>query len=75
MLKKLLQEFESQFVGQSKVWEPVSDSLYYGRMSDKEIEDMNQRFNESIEKCKKEMGEKYILHPSHKVQRLDHECK
>ena len=43
MLKKLMKQFEDEFVGQSKVWEPVSDSIYYGRMSDAEIEGMRER--------------------------------
>lgn len=71
MLKNLFRRFEEEFVGQSKVWEPVSDSIYYGRMSDSEIEAMQRRNKVAIEKCKKDMGEKWILHPSHKVERLD----
>lgn len=71
MLKKLIQQFEAEFVGQSKVWEPVSDSMYYGRMSDKEIEDMQARNEAAIQACIKKMGKKYILHPAHKVQRLE----
>lgn len=71
MLKKLMQQFETQFIGQSKVWDPVSDSMYYGRMSDKEIEDMQARNEAAIQACIKKMGKKWILHPAHKVQRLE----
>ena len=75
MLKKLMQEFETQFIGQSKIWEPVKDTMYYGRMSDKEIEDMRHRNEAAIQKCKENMGEKWILHPVHKVSRISHESK
>jgi len=35
------------------------------------MEGMQQRNAARIEAIKKEMGEKYILHPSHKKSRLD----
>lgn len=73
MLKKLMQRFEAEFVGQSKVWEPVSDSIYYGRMSDAEIEAMRARNESAIKKCIAEMGDKWVLHKSHEVKR--HECQ
>jgi hypothetical protein len=73
MLKKLMQQFEAEFIGQSRVWEPVSDSMYYGRMSDKEIEDMRQRNEDAIQKCIEEMGEKWIMHPVHQVKRIGYE--
>jgi hypothetical protein len=75
MLNKLLRRFEAEFIGQSREWQPVSDSIYHGRMSDAEIEAMRKRNEDAIQKRIEEMGEKWILHPSHKVQRLDHECK
>lgn len=71
MFKKMMQQFEAEFIGQSKVWEPISDSVYHGRMSDKEIEDMTKRYFSGIEECKKDMGPKWILHPVHKVLRLE----
>lgn len=71
MLKTLFRRFEKEFVGQSKEWHPVDESIYYGRMSDAEIEGMQRRNEAAIEKCKKDMGEKWILHPAHKVERLD----
>ena len=71
MLKNLFRRFEEEFVGQSKVWEPVNDSIYYGRMSDAEIEAMQRRNQAAIQKRIEEMGEKWILHPAHKVERLD----
>ena len=73
MLKQLMKRFEEEFVGQSKVWEPVSDSMYYGRISDAELEAMRSRNEQAIKKCIKEMGEKWVLHPVHKV--LRHESK
>ena len=71
MFKKLMKRFEEEFVGQSKVWEPVSDSIYYGRMSDAEIEGMRERNEKAIKECIESMGEKWILHPVHKVGRID----
>lgn len=71
MLKNLFRRFEEEFVGQSKVWKPVSESIYYGRMSDAEIEAMQRRNQAAIQKRIEEMGEKWILHPVHKVERLN----
>ena len=68
-----MKRFEEEFIGQSKVWEPVSDSIYYGRMSDAEIEGMRSRNEQAIKECIEEMGEKWVLHPVHKVVR--HESK
>jgi len=73
MLKQLMKRFEEEFVGQSKVWEPVSDSIYYGRMSDAEIESMRERNEKAIKECIEQMGEKWVLHLVHKVVR--HESK
>ena len=67
MFKKLMRSFEDQFVGQSKVWEPVNDTIYYGRMSDAEIEAMRQRNEEAIKQCIEDMGSKWVLHPVHRV--------
>ncbi len=75
MLKNLFRRFEEEFVGQSKEWKPVNDSIYYGRMSDAEIEAMQRRNQEAIQKRIEELGTKWILHPENKVQRLDHERK
>lgn len=73
MFKQLMKRFEEEFIGQSKVWEPVKDSIYYGRMSDAEIEGMRERNEKAIKECIAKMGEKWVLHPVHKVVR--HECK
>jgi hypothetical protein len=70
MFKKLMDSFEREFIGQSKIWYPVSESIYHGRMSDAEVEAMRARNEEAIKKCIKDMGKKWILHPSHKVTRL-----
>ena len=70
MFKKLMDSFEREFIGQSKIWYPVSESIYHGRMSDAEIEGMQARNEAAIKKCIKDMGKKWILHPSHKVTRL-----
>ena len=69
MLKGLKDAFEREFLGQPKVWYPVKDTIYYGRMSDKEVEDMQARNEKAIADCIKKMGKKWILHPSHKVTR------
>jgi hypothetical protein len=73
MLKQLMKRFEEEFVGQSKVWEPVNDSIYCGRMSDAEIEAMRARNEQAIKECIAEMGEKWVLHSDNKVVR--HESK
>jgi hypothetical protein len=69
MFNQMMKAFEREFIGQSKVWEPVSDSIYHGRMSDAEIEAMRERNEQAIKKCIQEMGEKWVLHKSHQVQR------
>ena len=70
MFKKLMDSFEKEFIGQSRIWYPVNDSIYCGRMSDAEIESMQARNEAAIKKCIKNMGKKWLLHPSHKVTRL-----
>jgi hypothetical protein len=70
MFKKLMDSFEKEFIGQSRIWYPVNDSIYCGRMSDVEIESMQARNEAAIKKCIKDMGKKWLLHPSHKVTRL-----
>jgi len=70
MFNQMMKAFEREFIGQSKIWHPASDSIYYGRMSDAEIEAMRARNEAAIKKCIKDMGKKWILHPSHKVTRL-----
>ena len=70
MFDQMLKAFEREFIGQSKIWHPVSDSIYHGRMSDAEIEAMRARNEEAIKKCIKDMGKKWLLHPYHKVTRL-----
>lgn len=71
MFNKMMKVFEREVIGQPKIWYPVNDSVYYGRMSDKEIEDMRARNEAAIQACIKKMGKKWILHPSHKVQRIE----
>ena len=70
MFKKLQAAFEREFIGQPKEWYPAKDTIYYGRMSDAEIEAMRQRNEEAIAKCIEDMGTKWILHPVHKVFRI-----
>lgn len=38
---------------------------------DREISERQKRMRDRMEEIKKEMGEKYILHPNHKKTRLD----
>jgi hypothetical protein len=73
MFKKLMSRFEAEFIGQSKIWEPVKDSVYYGRMSDTEIEAMRARNEKAIKECIKKMDYKWVLHKKHQVMR--NECK
>jgi hypothetical protein len=70
MLKQLMKRFEEEFVGQSKEWHPVKDSIYYGRMSDAEIEAMRARNEQAIQDCIDTMGNKWVLHESHRVARI-----
>ena len=69
MFNQMLKAFEREFIGQSKVWEPVNETIYYGRMSDAEIEGMQSRNEAAIKKCIAEMGDKWVLHKSHQVKR------
>ena len=71
MLDKLWSSFEKEFIGQSRVFEPVSSSIYHGRMSDTEIEQMRKRNEMAIKQCIQKMDYKWVLHPSHSVKRLD----
>ena len=71
MFNQMMKVFEREFIGQPKIWYPVNDTVYYGRMSDKEIEDMRARNEAAIKKCIKEMGDKWVLHQSHNVQRIE----
>lgn len=71
MFKELMQRFEAEFIGQSKIWYPAKDSVYYGRMSDAEVEAMRARNEEAIKKCIAEMGDKWVLHKSHQVKRYE----
>ena len=73
MFNQMMQAFEREFIGQSKIWYPVSESIYHGRMSDSEIEAMRERNEVAIKKCIKDMGDKWVLHKSHQVKR--NECK
>ena len=70
MLNQMMKAFEREFIGQSKEWHPVKDSVYYGRMTDADIEAMQARNEEAIKKCIEDMGDKWVLHKSHKVTRL-----
>jgi hypothetical protein len=70
MFNKFIKMLEQEFIGQSKIWEPVNDSIYCGRMSDAEIEGMQARNQAAIQKCIKDMGEKWVLHKSHSVKHL-----
>ena len=71
MLNQIKKAFKRDFVGKQKQeWHPVSDSIYYGVMTDEEVEDMQKRNEAAIKKCIKTMGKKWLLHPSHKVARL-----
>jgi uncharacterized protein (DUF2147 family) len=70
VIKKMLKRFEEEFVGQSKVYNPVKDTVYYGRMSDHEIEEMQARNCLAIQKKIAELGNRWILHPDNKVTRI-----
>ena len=43
--------------------------MYYGRISDAELEAMRERNEKAIKQCITNMGQKLILHPVHKVFR------
>lgn len=71
MLNKLMKRMELEFLGEKREWYPVNNSMYYGRISDKELEDMQARNEQAIQDCIDSMGDKWVLHPDHKVGRLD----
>lgn len=71
MFNQMMRAFKRDFVGkQTQEWDPVSDSIYHGVMTDEEVEQMRARNEAAIKKCIKTMGKKWILHSSHKVTRL-----
>ena len=70
MFNQMMKAFEREFIGQSKEWHPVNDSVYCSRMSDADIEAMRARNEEAIKKCIKKMGKKWVLHSAHKVKRI-----
>jgi hypothetical protein len=71
MFDQIMKAFKRDFVGkQTQEWDPVSDSIYYGVMTDEEIDGMQKRNEAAIKKSIKTMGKKWLLHPSHKVSRL-----
>jgi len=70
MLNKLMEQFKNEFVKESKVYNPVKDTVYYGRMSDKEIEEMQARNDRAIKQKIRELGNRWILHPDNKVTRI-----
>lgn len=75
MIKELLRRFEAEFIGQSKVYYPAKDTMYYGRISDKELEELQARNEKAIQKRIEEMGEKWVTHPANQVKRSNDECK
>ena len=70
MFNKIKEFIKLELYGEEKEWFPVNDTIYYGRMSDKDIADMRERNEKAIAACIKKMGKKWILHPSHKVGRI-----
>lgn len=70
MFNQMMKAFEREFLGQPKEWHPVKETVYYQRMSDKDIEDMQARNEKAIKDCIKKMGKKWVLHKSHRVGRL-----
>jgi hypothetical protein len=70
MFNKIKEAIKLELYGEEKEWFPVNESIYCGRMSDKDIEEMRERNEKAIAACIKKMGKKWILHPSHKVGRI-----
>jgi len=70
LLDKMVKSFEKEFIGESKVWNPVKDTIYYGRMSDKEIEEMQARNERAIKQKIRDLGTNWLLHPDNKVTRI-----
>lgn len=70
MIKEMLKRLEHEFIGETKEWNPVKDTIYYGRMSDKEIEDMRSRSDRAIKQKIRDLGPKWLLHPDNKVTRI-----
>lgn len=70
LFNQMLKSFEKEFIGEPKVWNPAKDTIYYGRMSDKEIEDMQARNERAIKRKIEQLGNKWILHPDNQVTRI-----
>jgi hypothetical protein len=70
MFNQLWKSFKNEVIGKEKVFNPVSSSIYYGRMSDAEIEDMRKRYEAAIKRSIEKMDSKWILHASHRIKRL-----
>lgn len=70
LFNKMLKSFENEFVKESKVYNPAKDTIYYGRMSDKEIEEMQARNDRAVKRKIAELGNRWILHPDNKVTRI-----
>lgn len=71
MFKKLIDSFNQEFIGKRKNdWHPIVDTMYYGCMTDEEINGMRTRNEKAIKECIKKMGKKWVLHKAHQVQRL-----
>lgn len=69
MFKQMMVAFEREFIGQSKIWYPAKESIYYGRMSDAEVEAMRARNEQAIKECIDKMGDKWVLHKKNQVQK------
>ena len=67
MFNQMMKAFEREFIGQTKEWHPVNDTVYYSRMTDADIEAMRARNEEAIKQCIEDMGTKWVLHPVHRV--------
>ena len=70
LFNKTLKSFKTEFIGEDVILNPAKDSIYYGRMSDKEIEEMQARNQLAIQKRIEELGNRWILHPDNKVTRI-----
>jgi hypothetical protein len=70
LLNKAMKSFEKEFIREETPLDPVKDTVYYGRMSDKEVEEMQVRNNLATQEKIAELGKKWILHPDNKVTRI-----
>jgi hypothetical protein len=71
MINKIYKYLKKELWGDDKDWQPAKETIYYGLMTDEEIADMRKRNEVAMDKAKKSLGNKWLLHPANKVVKND----